>query len=192
MCDYWQCLLTPRVTIERWVRKAGGAWDCGKGEGRTNVSIALILDQLFLCYQESPDMGGKCTFHALWLVPMRWWVPPDPSYRLIFGLRARFACRALSQSHRHTKTYNTTQAPPWTIQISWLQHTLQYCLGWQIIQKDVGGIGEHKSKSDFSVVSHPQHVTASVDRFELWVKWTSENMSRMKIKITFWQHSVAW
>lgn len=41
-------------------------------EGKTEVSLALILSQFFLPYQASPGMGGKtCTHNALWLLPIR-------------------------------------------------------------------------------------------------------------------------
>jgi len=43
-----------------------------KRKGKTSGSHSLVLSQLCLAYQASPDLGGKtCTHNALWLLTIR-------------------------------------------------------------------------------------------------------------------------
>lgn len=135
--------------------KPGNEWGCEreaatKREGKTEVSLALILSQLFLPYQASPDMGEKHvpTMHC-GSFPSAWNEPLTPSYQLRGRLPVPVALHLWIQgqicvqssadrkTHTHTQTYANTcmlQTQPSAIKSSKesrSHHCLHLCLSWQ-------------------------------------------------------------
>lgn len=119
--------------------KHGNEWGCEQGRlwervGKTEVSIALILSQLFLPYQASPDLGEKHvpTMHS-GSCPSAWNEPLTPSYQLRGWLpvpvalhlciQGKLVCRALSHTqsnmHKDTCMPQTQPSAIW----SWVQVT---------------------------------------------------------------------
>lgn len=123
-----------------------------KREGKTEVSLALILSQLFLPYQACPDMGEKHvpTMHC-GSCPSAWNEPLTPSYQLRGRLPVPVAFHLWIQgkicmqssadrkthTHTHTQTYANTcmlQTQPLAIKSSKesrSHHSLHLCLSWQ-------------------------------------------------------------
>lgn len=137
--------------------KPGNEWGCERlrkkreREGKTEVSLALILSQLFLPYQASPDMGEKHVprMHC-GSCPSAWNEPLTPSYQLRGRLPVPVAVQlwiqgkicVQSSADRKTQTYTNkhTYAPDSAIgNQKWSPGHITVCifrLSWQFRLQD--------------------------------------------------------
>lgn len=127
-----------------------------KRGGKTEVSLTLILSQLFLPYQACPDMGGQHvpTMHC-GFCPSAWNEPLTLSYQLRGRLPVPMAlhlwiqgkiCMQSSLSQTHTRTQTNSvhndmckpQTPPWAIKSCVLVTSLSTLLSKLAVQTKRG------------------------------------------------------